>query len=216
MKLPRESKRYRGVDISWIIWGCIFLMYFFLYLGYDAQSQYSVDGDVWYHCQEYDGNETGYTWLCQSGVYFRFAGYYVDVDIPPNGLNLIIQVDDSGIYYCHAPYPTTDLWSTVSIYGNDTGEWYYDVSSVCVPNQVASWVIGGSYNDPYVLTVMLPPGSYRVYFFCTTSSSSPVCGETCLSLGVESLLGLSVGESHRITLKPNQSMYDILGRRLKN
>ena len=181
-------------------------------LGFNAQAQYEADGK-WYHCQEYDGNEIGYTWLCQSGVYYRFAGYYVDVEIPANGLNLIIQVDDSGIYYCHAPYPTTDLWSTVSIYGNDTDEWYYDVSTVCVPNQATSWVVGGSYNDPYVLTVMLPPGSYRVYFFCATSSSSPICGETCLSLSVENLLGLSVPTYINPYTSGGAYQFDALGRR---
>jgi hypothetical protein len=163
-----QPKKYKGKRIALLTWLAALIVLWLCLLGFSAQAQYQTESS-WAHCQEYTGMETGYYWLCPSGVYTRFAGYYVDFMLTDDAINLVFLFEDSGIYYCHAPYPTTDLWANFALFGDD-GECYYDSSPICDPSPAGNFIVsGGSYNDPYMVTfirgdgnVDLPSQGYRV------------------------------------------------------
>ena len=212
--------KYKGSRIALLTWLAALLVVWLCFLGYEAQAQYQTESS-WAHCQEYTGTETGYYWLCPSGVYTRFAGYYVDFTLTDDATSLVFLFEDSGIYYCHAPYPISDLGANFVLFGDDE-ECYYDASTVCAPEQGNFIVSGGSYSDPYMVTFMrgdnnldLPSQGYRAYFFAATSNSSPICGETCFSIIFTGLLGLSVEEIKLQNITRNRN-FDTLGRWIGN
>lgn len=211
--------KYKGNRIALLTWLAALIVVWLCLIGFSAQAQYQTESS-WAHCQEYNGNETGFYWLCPSGVYTRFAGYYVDFTITDDVTSLVFLFEDSGIYYCHAPYPTTDLWSNFALFGDD-GECYYDPSTVCAPDQ-GNYIAAGVYNDPYTVTFFrgdnnqdLPSQGYRAYFFTATSNSSPICGETCFSIIFNGLLGLSIKELTLQNIRTNRN-FDTLGRWIGN
>ena len=216
-----QPKKYKGKRIALLTWLAALIVLWLCLLGFSAQAQYQTESS-WAHCQEYTGMETGYYWLCPSGVYTRFAGYYVDFMLTDDAINLVFLFEDSGIYYCHEPFPTTDLWANFALFGDD-GECYYDSSPICDPSPAGNFIVsGGSYNDPYMVTfirgnanVDLPSQGYRAYFFLATSNSSPICGETCFSIIFTGLLGLSVEEIRLQNIMTSES-FDVLGRLIMN
>ena len=209
-----EPKRYSGAKIARTIWIIVAVMVLLLRYVYDCQAQYQTD-DWIIVCPDYEqSDEPLHTWLCPSGIYTRLAYNDILLTVGDNATSVVIQIEDSELVYCHAP-EATDLWQTVVIWDEPTTVCYYDVSTVCSPlSPVPYWYGGNPYNDEYTLTIDLPAGVYRVFFYVGTSNSSPFCGGSCITVGVNGILGLSVPEFDPVRNQMNRRGFDVLGRRI--
>ena len=208
----KEPKTYHGSTIACVVLAIASILFFVLAGIFKAQAQYNTDS--WLKvCPQYTEEDSyTYFWLCPSGIYTRGAYNEILLTVGDNATSVVIQIEDSDLVYCHAP-EATDLWQTVTIWDEDMTVCYYDVSTVCSPvNPVTYWYGGDPYNDAYTLTIDLPAGVYRVYFYVGTSNSSPFCGGSCLTIGVNGVLGLGIENFDPVRNQMNRRHFDILGR----
>jgi len=211
----KDPKTYHGSTIACVILALASILFFMLAGIFSAQAQYQTD-DWIIVCPNYtEADEPLHLWLCPSGIYTRSAYNDILLTVGDNATSVVIQIEDSDLVYCHEP-GATDLWQTVTIWNEDMTVCYYDVSTVCnLASPVPYWYGGNPYNDEYQLTIILPPGLYRVFFYVGTSNSSPFCGGSCITVGVNGVLGLSVPEFDPVRNQMNRGGFDILGRRIR-
>ena len=211
----KEPKTYHGSTIACVILALASILFFVLTGIFKAQAQYQTD-DWIIVCPQYT-EEDNYTyyWECPSGIYTRAAYNEVILTVGDNATSVSILIEDSDLVYCHAP-EATDLWQNVVIWDEAMTVCYYDVSTVCNPTSpVLYWYGGNPYNDEYQLTILLPSGVYRIFFYVGTSNSSPFCGGSCITIGVNGVLDLSVPEFDPVRNQMNRNGFDILGRRIR-